>query len=89
MNKPYRITLWRKNEGNEIQIDFTHCLSNGFGIPAVVINCPIEKNFELYKGLNEYGEYVEGINFDECSSCKYFDSFGFGQEIYCMHLNST
>ncbi len=42
MNKclmPHRITLWKNGH-----IDYGHILSDGYGIPAVVIGCPLRKN---------------------------------------------
>ncbi len=77
---PHRVTLW-KNE----DIDYEHALSDGFGIPAVVMGCPIEEEFDKYMGDDEYGDEVQGISFDECMGCEFFDGFGFGQEIYCTY----
>lgn len=80
LKRPYRITLWKNEE-----IDYRHPLSDGYGIPAVVINCPIENEFAIHQGRDEYGDKIKGISFDECSECRYFDSFGFGQEIICWY----
>jgi hypothetical protein len=76
--QPHRVTLWDEDE-----IDFEHELSDGFGIPALVIFCPLEDEGEIYSGVDEFGDKVEGISFDDCMSCEHFDGFGFGQEIYC------
>lgn len=83
MNKylmPHRITLW-KNE----DIDYGHILSDGYGIPAIVVGCPLQKKLGKYAGKDEYGDKVKGISFDGCSDCESFEGFGFGQEIYCTY----
>lgn len=82
---PYRIVLHKKINEFDFEVDFEHELSDGFGIPSIVINCPLEKKFEKYKGYDEYGEEVEGISFDECTNCSYFGGLGFGQEILCFY----
>jgi len=85
--QPHRVVLHKKINEFETEIDFGHELSDGFGIPAVVINCPIEKKFKKYKGFDEYGEKVEGISFDDCMDCPYFGGLGSGQEILCFYRN--
>jgi hypothetical protein len=77
---PQRVTLW-KNE----DVDYEHILSDGYGIPAVVVDCPLRKKFRKYAGKDEYGDKVRGIGFDGCINCKFFGGFGFGQEIYCTY----
>lgn len=77
---PHRVTLWKK--GN---IDYSHVLSDGYGIPAIVIGCPQEKKFEKFSGRNEDGDRVKGISFDDCIDCKFFRGFGLGQEIFCNY----
>ncbi|MBE9513157.1 MAG: hypothetical protein IMY77_03785 [Chloroflexi bacterium] len=77
---PHRVTLWENED-----IDYNHVLSDGFGIPAVVISCPIESEFGKYTGKDEYAEEVEGISFDDCMDCGFFGGFGLGQEIYCTY----
>jgi len=77
---PHRITLWEKGD-----IDYGHILSDGYGIPAVVVGCPRERKFKKYAGNDEYGDKVGGISFDDCSDCEFFQEFGFGQEIYCTY----
>ena len=84
--RPERVTLWRENEGGELEIDFKHPLSDGFGIPAVVINCPIETRFKVYAGIDQYGNKVRGVSFDECAqSCCCFDCLDFSQAIICRY----
>lgn len=83
--RPHRIVVHRKINEFETEVDFEHELSDGFGIPAIVINCPLESKFEKHKGYDEYGEEIEGINFDECMDCPYFGELGFGQEILCFY----
>lgn len=83
---PERVTLWRENEEGELEIDFNHPLSDGFGIPAIVIHCPIEAKFKKYSGIAQYGNRVIGISFDKCAqSCSYFDSLDFSQAIICKY----
>ena len=82
---PHRVVLYKKINEFEVEVDFEHELSDGFGIPSIVINCPIEEKFEKYKGYDEYGEEVEGISFDECIDCPYFGGLGSGQEILCFY----
>ena len=77
---PHRITLW--NNGH---IDYGHILSDGYGIPAVVVGCPLGKEFGKYVGKDEYGDKVKGISFDDCTDCEFFEEFGFGQEIFCTY----
>jgi len=81
---PHRITLWTSGDGN-IDIDYEHVLSDGYGIPAVVAGCPIGRKFKKYAGKNEYGDKVKGISFDDCTDCEFFEEFGFGQEIFCTY----
>jgi len=84
--RPHRVTLWKNEE-----IDYNHVLSDGYGIPAIVIGCPIERKFKEYAGEgeyageDEYGDEVKGIGFDDCTDCEFFEGFGFGQEIYCTY----
>jgi len=83
MNKclmPHRITLWKNGD-----IDYGHVLSDGYGIPAVVVGCPLQRRFREYAGADEYRDKVKGIGFDDCIDCKFFQGFGFGQEIYCTY----
>ena len=83
MNKclmPHRVTLWKNGH-----IDYGHILSDGYGIPAVVIGCPTERKFKKYTGKDEYGDKVRGVSFDDCTECEFFQEFGFGQEIYCTY----
>ena len=80
---PHRVTLW-KNGG----IDYGHILSDGYGIPAVVTGCPIEKKFKQYTGRDEYGDKVRGMSFDGCTDFGFFEGFGLGQEIYCNYERS-
>lgn len=82
---PYRVVLHKKINRFETEIDFDHEISDGFGIPSIVVGCPLERKFRKYKGYNEYGEKVKGINFDECMDCEYFEGLGFGQEILCLY----
>ena len=84
MVSPYRLVLHKKSNKLEMAIDWTHELSDGFGIPALVINCPLSKKFSTYRGNDEYGEEVKGISFDDCVDCSYFMQLGFGQEINCL-----
>ena len=77
---PHRVTLWENED-----IDYGHVLSDGYGIPALALACPIAKTFERYVGKDEYGDMVEGISFDDCINCEFFQGFGLGQEIYCMY----
>lgn len=83
--QPHRVALHKKINEFETEINFEHELSDGFSIPAVIINCPIEKKFKKYRGFDGYGEKVEGINFDDCMNCPYFGGLGFGQEILCFY----
>lgn len=82
---PHRVVLHKKLNEFEVEIDFEYELSDGFGIPSIVIGCPIKDKFEKFKGYDEYSEEVEGINFDECMNCPYFGGLGFGQEILCFY----
>lgn len=82
---PKRVTLWKGNEAEGLEINYEHILSDGFGIPAIVRGCPIAKKFPKYEGVDEYGNKVKGISFDDCSDCQFFEKFGFGQEIYCTY----
>lgn len=84
--KPYRVTLWARGANGEMEIDFKHPLSDGFGIPAVVVGCPQAKQLDKYDGLDECGEKVVGISFDECCDCPYFDSLDFSQAIICGQM---
>ena len=77
---PHRITLWKNGD-----IDYGHLLSDGYGIPAVVIGCPMGRKFRKYAGKDEYGDKVKGISFDDCTDCEFFEEFGFGQEIFCTY----
>jgi hypothetical protein len=77
---PHRITLWRNGD-----IDYGHILSDGYGIPAVVVGCSLRKKFREYAGKDEYGDKVRGISFDDCIDCDFFEGFGSGQEIYCTY----
>ena len=77
---PHRVTLCENGD-----IDYNHILSDGFGIPAVVISCPIESEFEKYTGNDEYADKVEGISFDDCMDCEFFGGLGSGQEIDCIY----
>ena len=77
---PHRVTLWKNGD-----IDYGHVLSDGFGIPAVVVGCPMAKEFDKYTGKDEYGDKVKGISFDDCTDCEFFQGFGLGQEIYCTY----
>jgi len=77
---PHRVTLW-KNE----DIDYGHSLSDGYGIPAVVVGCPIGKEFEKYAGKDEYGDKAKGVSFDDCIDCEFFEGFGLGQGILCTY----
>jgi len=77
---PHRITLWKSGD-----IDYSHVLSDGYGIPAVVIGCPTEKKLKKYTGKDEYGDKVKGIAFDDCIDCEFFEGFGLGQEIFCTY----
>lgn len=77
---PHRITLWKNGH-----IDYGHILSDGYGIPAVVIGCPLRKKFRKYAGKDEYGDKVREISFDDCTECEFFEEFGFGQEIFCTY----
>lgn len=81
---PQRVTLWRNRDG-DIHIDYGHVLSDGYGIPAVVVGCPLRKRFRKYAGKDKYGGKVKGISFDDCIDCGFFEGFGFGQEIYCTY----
>jgi hypothetical protein len=81
---PHRIVIHNKVNEFETEIDFGHVLSDGFGIPSVVIDCPLQSKFEKHKGCDEYGEKIRGINFDDCMECSCFGGLGFGQEIYCF-----
>jgi len=81
---PHRMTLWTNGDG-DMHIDYGHVLSDGYGIPAVVVGCPLQKRFRKYTGKDEYGGKVKGISFDDCSDCEFFEGFGFGQEIYCIY----
>jgi hypothetical protein len=76
--QPHRITLWEDDE-----IDYNHELSDGFGIPAIVVFCPLDSDSDIYSGNDEFGDNVEGVSFDDCMSCEYFGGLGFGQEILC------
>ena len=84
--KPYRVVIHRKINKFETEIDFEHELSDGFGIPSIVVDCPLKRKFKKYKGYDEYGDKVEGIDFDECMDCPYFGGLGFGQEILCFYI---
>ena len=84
-NNPYRIVLHEKVGECETEIFWGHELSDGFGIPSIVINCPSKRKNKIYSGYDEYGDEVSGIDFDVCSDCKYFGELGFGQEIVCFH----
>jgi len=77
---PHRITLCENGD-----IDYGHVLSDGYGIPAVVVECPMARKFKKYAGKDEYRDKVRGISFDDCIDCKFFEGFGFGQEIYCTY----
>lgn len=77
---PHRVTLWENED-----IDYGHILSDGYGIPALVVGCPMEVEFDRYTGKDEYGDEVEGISFDDCMNCEFFDGFGLGQEICCTY----
>jgi len=77
---PHRITLWRNGD-----IDYRHVLSDGYGIPAVVVGCPMTRKFKKYAGKDEYRDKVRGISFDDCTDCEFFEEFGFGQEIFCAY----
>ncbi len=79
---PHRVTLWINGDGD---IDYGHILSDGCGIPAVVVGCPMERQSKKYAGRDEYGNKVRGISFDDCIDCKFSEGFGFGQEIYCTY----
>ena len=85
----HKVVHKRVDIGDEefgVEIDFEHELSDGFGIPSVVVGCPIESKFsEKYKGYDEYGDKIEGISFDDCESCPYFGGLGYGQEIICFY----
>lgn len=74
----HRITLWKNGD-----IDYRHVLSDGYGIPAVVVGCPMERKFKKYAGKDEYGDKVKGVSFDGCIDCEFFEGFGLGQEIFC------
>jgi len=82
---PHRIVVHRMINEFEVEIDFNHELSDGFGIPAVVVACPLEVKLKKYSGYDEYGNKVIGISFDECTNCSYFNGLGFGQEINCLY----
>jgi hypothetical protein len=88
VEKAHRVTLWRKNKEGEMEINFKHSLSDGFGIPAIVVGCPNKKIFNEHEGLDEYGSKVVGINFDECSECQYFDGLDFSQAIICKFMKT-
>jgi hypothetical protein len=77
---PHRVTLWKSGD-----IDYGHILSDGYGIPALVVGCPMANEFEKHTGSDEYGDRVKGISFDDCINCEFFDGFGLGQEIYCTY----
>jgi len=81
---PHRIVLHKKINKFETEVDFNHELSDGFGIPAIVVGCPIEERFRKYRGYDEYGDKVRGISFDKCMNCCYFGGLGSGQEIICF-----
>jgi hypothetical protein len=49
VEKPRRVTLWRRNKAGEMEINFKHPLSDGFGIPAIVAECPNKKNFSRHR----------------------------------------
>lgn len=83
-NSPHRIVIHKKINKFETEVHFSHMLSDGYGIPSVVIDCPLKSKFEKYKGYDEYGNKIRGINFDDCIECSYFGGLGFGQEIYCF-----
>jgi hypothetical protein len=83
VKKPERVTLWGENADGDFEIYFGHPLSDGFGIPAVVVKCPNERNFTKHSGLTEYGDKVTGVSFDECSQCPYFLGLDFSQVIIC------
>jgi len=85
---PRRVTLWKGNEGEGLEINYEHTLSDGFGIPAIVVGCPITEKFVKYEGIDEYGYKVKGISFDDCTNCQFFEEFGFGQEIYCTYAKN-
>jgi len=83
-NTPHRIVMHKKINKFETEIDFSYILSDGYGIPSIVIDCPLEDKFEKYKGYDEDGEKIRGISFDDCIECSYFGGLGFGQEINCF-----
>jgi len=85
---PYREVLYKKINRYETEIDFKHELSDGFGIPSIVVNCPLSRRFKKYQGYDEYGNKIKGIDFDECMDCPYFNGLGYGQEIYCLYEKS-
>jgi len=86
--RPRRVTLWKLNKFGEYEIDYNHELSDGFGIPAVVVGCPLEHSFEIYSGIDECGDTVMGISFDECSCCPSFISLDLSQAIMCELIES-
>jgi len=75
---PHRITLWENGD-----IDYGHVLSDGYGIPAVVVGCLMGRKFKKYTGKDEYGDKVKGISFDDCIGCKFFEGCGLGQGVFC------
>ena len=81
---PHRITLWKNGH-----IDYGHILSDGYGIPAVVVGCPLRGKFRKYASKDEYGDKVRGISFDDCTECEFFEEFGFGQEIFCTYKKQS
>lgn len=83
--RPERVTLWRRTKTCGMEINYSHPLSDGYGIPAIVVRCPIQPRFSNHDGMDEYGCGVEGISFDECIGCCYFGGLDLSQAIMCRY----
>jgi len=83
--RPERVTLWSRTKTCGMEINYSHPLSDGYGIPAIVAGCPIQAMFSTHEGMDEYESRVEGISFDDCIDCAYFRGLDLSQAIMCEY----